>query len=148
MLPTIIRCTLIRAGGTRENIDGINYHFQPDELGNHIATVTEPAHIKRFLSITEAYEFFGQASAETAIGATLAAPVVEVAAAPVVELKEPAPLQTTPNAQAGMPENMAEDELRDMFINVIGREPGPRSKPETMLAQIRAKLDERAAEGN
>lgn len=47
-----IETVLIRVGGSHHEIGGTDYHFKPQ--GNdkrHIADVTNPEHIKRFLSI-------------------------------------------------------------------------------------------------
>lgn len=54
-----IRCLLERPGGTVvELTDGPRrgYHFKPsDDCHDHVAEVTNPAHIQRFLDITEGY---------------------------------------------------------------------------------------------
>lgn len=54
----MIRCTLIRKGGTVVTIDDEIYHFKPhmDSQGHHVAEVTNTKHIGRLLGITEAYE--------------------------------------------------------------------------------------------
>lgn len=54
----MIRCTLERKGGTVVDIDDDTYHFKPqiNSKGAHVAEVTNPKHIGRFLGITEAYE--------------------------------------------------------------------------------------------
>ena len=54
-----IRCKLIREGGTTIDIDGDEYHFADDGKGNHVAEVSNKAHIKHLLSIKEAYVAHG-----------------------------------------------------------------------------------------
>ena len=51
-----IRCKQNREGGTKIDLDGIDYHFVPDKNGDHVAEVTDKKHIGRLLSITEGYE--------------------------------------------------------------------------------------------
>lgn len=52
-----IECILHRDGGTHAEVGGVEYHFRPDPQhdGRHIATVDDPLHAARFISITEAY---------------------------------------------------------------------------------------------
>ena len=60
-----IECILKRPGGTKADIDGIEYHFAPQPDGAHVAEVKDNAHIQRFLSITEGYQIYGEAPAAT-----------------------------------------------------------------------------------
>jgi hypothetical protein len=53
-----IQCILIRKGGTRAEIGGVNYHFRPltDAAdAPHVCDVTAPEHIERFLALADAY---------------------------------------------------------------------------------------------
>lgn len=50
-----IQCILKRDGGTKVTIGNTEYHFAPDDNGDHFAEVTDKAHIERFLNIPEAY---------------------------------------------------------------------------------------------
>jgi hypothetical protein len=50
-----IQCLLKREGGTKIEIGGKDYHFQPQADGTHVAEVKDQSHIKRLLSIKEAY---------------------------------------------------------------------------------------------
>lgn len=54
----LVRCKLIRKGGTVISMaDGTEYHFRPERVtGNHVADVTNKAHLTRLLGITEGYE--------------------------------------------------------------------------------------------
>lgn len=54
-----VKCLLIRAGGTKVEIAGVEYHFQPDaKTGDHVCEVKDNKHLARFLSISEAYEIW------------------------------------------------------------------------------------------
>jgi hypothetical protein len=56
-----IESILLRDGGTKTEVGGKTYHFRPHPekgITAHIAEVTEPTHIQRFLSITEGYRPF------------------------------------------------------------------------------------------
>ncbi len=53
-----IQCLGIRTGGTKVDIDGLEYHFAPLEDGAHVAEVTDEAHIDRFLSISDHYKVY------------------------------------------------------------------------------------------
>jgi hypothetical protein len=53
-----IECILKRLGGTKAEIGGIEYHFEPQTDGAHVADVTEKAHIARFLSMPEGYAVY------------------------------------------------------------------------------------------
>lgn len=50
--PVLIECTIRRKKGTTPTLEGETYDFQPVAPdGPHVAPVTNPAHIARFLSI-------------------------------------------------------------------------------------------------
>lgn len=53
-----IACLGLREGGTRAEIDGLEYHFEPLEDGAHVAEVEDEAHIDRFLSISDHYKVY------------------------------------------------------------------------------------------
>lgn len=53
-----IECLGQRPGGTKADIDGIEYHFAPLADGAHVAKVSEEAHIDRFLSISDHYKVY------------------------------------------------------------------------------------------
>ena len=55
----LIKCKLNREGGSKIKIGGVEYHFVPDDNGDHVAEVTNEAHANRFLEISEAYEAVG-----------------------------------------------------------------------------------------
>ena len=73
-----IECLAHREGGTRTDIGGIQYHFEPLADGAHVADVTETAHIDRFLSIAEGYKVYhGTSKASAKTPAKSSAKVVE-----------------------------------------------------------------------
>ena len=53
-----IECILKRQGGTKAEIDGIEYHFEPLADGAHVADVALEAHIDRFLAIADGYKLY------------------------------------------------------------------------------------------
>lgn len=87
-----IKCKQIRDGGTKVPMGKKEYHFAPDENGDHVADVTNKAHIDRFLAITEGYEEVGAKASKAA------------------KSTEPPAVEVTPEAVAvmGIPE------LRDL----------------------------------
>lgn len=84
-----IQCVLIRAGGTKADLDGIEYHFEPLVDGAHVADVTIEKHIDRFLSIPEAFKVYH--GSETPEGKPVALEA-KAASAPVVDERKPARL--------------------------------------------------------
>lgn len=158
MSAILMKCLLIRAGGTHVNIDGANYHFKDDGMGNHVCAISDMKHVSRLAGIPEAYEIFGAApQPETAIGLGMTLPPVQVGqitSAPQAPTqlmnsdkpKDAEPLKTTANAEAGFSSEMTLDELRALFLAEVGREPSARAKPETLMAQITAVRTERAGQ--
>jgi hypothetical protein len=53
-----IECILKRDGGTKADIDGIEYHFEPLSDGAHVAEIEKTEHIDRFLAIPEGYKVY------------------------------------------------------------------------------------------
>jgi hypothetical protein len=56
----LIESLLKRNNGTTVSMDGVTYHFAPDNLiansaGIHVCLVDNPDHQARFLAITEGY---------------------------------------------------------------------------------------------
>lgn len=51
----LIKCLLKRDGGSKIDLGEKEYHFAPNEQGDHIAEVTNKDHIKTLLAIPEAY---------------------------------------------------------------------------------------------
>lgn len=53
-----IACLGLRKGGTKVDLDGLEYHFEHLEDGKHVAVVEDEAHIDRFLSISDHYKVY------------------------------------------------------------------------------------------
>lgn len=53
-----IECVLRREGGTKAEIDGLEYHFEVLADGAHVAEVENDTHADRFLAIPEAYKVY------------------------------------------------------------------------------------------
>ena len=54
-----IECKLKRAGGTIAELEGVEYHFAPQDDGAHVVEIENVEHIERFLSIPSAYGIYG-----------------------------------------------------------------------------------------
>lgn len=52
---TLIECKLHRPGGSKVDIGGTEYHFKPDDVGQHVCLIEDVDHRDRLLSIPEAY---------------------------------------------------------------------------------------------
>jgi hypothetical protein len=61
-----IECILKRPGGTKAEIGGTEYHFEPQADGAHVAEVKDDAHIQRFLGIPEGYRIYKAAGKQAA----------------------------------------------------------------------------------
>lgn len=85
-VPVLIKCNCIRQGGTKVDIDDKHYHFAPNANGDHVCTVVDKEHIKRFMSI-DAYEAYETEPLVVAANTTPAPPVGKQ----VGEVSPPAP---------------------------------------------------------
>lgn len=47
----LLKCPVIREGGSTYDVGGVEYHFKPQPDGEHVADVTDDAHLDRFLEI-------------------------------------------------------------------------------------------------
>jgi hypothetical protein len=54
-----IECKLKRAGGTVAELEGVEYHFAPQDDGAHVVEIENVEHIERFLAIPSAYGIYG-----------------------------------------------------------------------------------------
>lgn len=84
-----IQCLLARHGGTKVELDGLEYHFQPLEDGAHVANVEDKSHIDRFLSIPEGYKLYHGSLTPTAAAVRVAPPGEDRKVAPVESRPEP-----------------------------------------------------------
>lgn len=54
----LIQCILKRDGGSKIDLDGIAYHFEPLADGAHVVDVADEVHADRFLAIPEGYKLY------------------------------------------------------------------------------------------
>lgn len=142
--------------GTKVRLGAIEYHFKeawPD--GAHVAPVEDEAHRAVLLSIPEGYrEYAGSLpSPQTSAVAAVIAPVSishAVPAAPPAPIKAAGSEMAEQEPQTDQAEDaleaMSDESLRAIFKAELGRVAPPKSKMETMIAQIRAWRDEAASE--
>jgi hypothetical protein len=52
----LIECKIKRLNGSHSIMDGVRYDFKPDKKGRHVCQVDNPAHVARFLAISDSYE--------------------------------------------------------------------------------------------
>lgn len=60
-----IECKLKRAGGTVAELEGVEYHFAPQDDGAHVVEIENVEHIERFLAIPSAYGIYMADSPKT-----------------------------------------------------------------------------------
>lgn len=61
----LLKIKQVREGGTELKFnDGTEYHFRPNENGDHVAEVTDAAHLAQLLAISEGFEEYGEAKTE------------------------------------------------------------------------------------
>lgn len=125
-----IRCKIMRSGGSRIPMpgptpEGIEYHFCPNNMGDHVAEVEDLAHIQRFLSIPEGYEPYGEdAVAET-----------EQIVAEVNDLSD---FEKRIIVQGGDLDKMTVEELREEYHRVFGHAAPPLVRYDTLLRKLTA----------
>lgn len=54
-----------REGGSLVTVGGVDYRFEPDESGRHVAVVTNPEHLGKLLAIREGYRLVADAEPDT-----------------------------------------------------------------------------------
>lgn len=124
-----IRCKIIRKGGSHIDIDGVVYHFAPNERDDHVAEVSEARHIQRFLSITEGYEPYEAEVAQA----------LEEQANQLTEVEARVPTAVLPYQQ------WTQEELRAEYERIFGRLAPPLAKHETLVKKLTAHALEKAA---
>lgn len=143
----LIRCLQQRPGGTTVKMaDGGLIKFTPDENGDHVAMVSNPAYIQRLLSITEGYVIhsmppFDVQPAEPPKPQQSAVVANAQTPAPVTPVALPEPLP----ADAGDLSTLDDDQIRAVYRAELKREPHHKAKRETMIAQIEALREENKA---
>lgn len=169
----IFECLIQRKGGSDIDMgDGKIINFRPNQKGQHVAIVSDMNHVQRLNNIPDAYKMLGivaadaaAASAQTlnagaapasaALATTTAtvAPVTAAQTAPVLETEPQAEEKPVANSDAldlpqpdlpdGAYSAAAEAKIREIFKVELGRTAPPKSKPETMIAQINGARAER-----
>lgn len=132
----LIVCTIKRAAGTHTKMpdDGSVYSFLPNEAGDHVADVTNFAHIQRLLAIPT-YLPYGQAAQEElaeAEGTDNDMSEVEEAIAPELAVDLAA---------------MTMEELQAEYHHRFGRAAPPLIKYETLLRKLAAERLKPGSEG-
>lgn len=112
-----IESLLRRKGGTKVELDGVEYHFKPDADGREYADVTNMDHVGIFASIREGYRIAG---AETK------------PAAPVATAKPADPASKPDNL-----EKLDRSELSKLFTERFGSRPAPRLSEQKIIEALR-----------
>lgn len=138
----LIERILSAPGGTVVTFKGTRYHFKPVEDGGpHIAEVTNPEHIARFMDIPEGYRVHGEAGADDAPADpsqdndTLSGGTDGADSPPGDQ--GPGPDPEPPEPEIPLAEQ-TDEQLRATFEAVIGRKPHGKASRETLVAQIEA----------
>ena len=116
-----IRCKIEREGGTPVRIDETDYHFTPNEKGDHVAEVSDPEHARKLLAVVEAYEPYGVEYVESG-----------GAAPPVVV----APVEKEPELKGPDYNGLTRKQLEDAYEAKFGKRPPKNSKDDTILAKL------------
>lgn len=95
----LIESIIRRPNGTRVTLGSTNYHFKPDAAERHVAEVSEPAHVDRFLAIPEGY----RAAERLAVTDGISAAVQQSQPNPEPPQKPAATNTITPNADPEPP---------------------------------------------
>lgn len=150
----LIEHTIHREGGSIHRIDGVEYHFKPIDTGAfetpHVCDVSNPRHIKRFLSIPD-FEVFDASGGdpverdeENDEEPTDIPPSRRTNGRPV-RLSEPGREEVAvPEGDGGEEDDYAGlslDELRDMHEAVTGRMPHWRAGRDRIIATIEKHQD-------
>lgn len=125
MDPMQIEHTTKRPNGSHHSIDGVAYHFAPNAAGDHVAEVTDKAHIQRFLSIPTFVIYEEGASAPQA---------GENSQSVSLDMGTPLEPETKPL------EDATDEELAAIYFDVLDRKPHHRAGRDTIIEQIREAL--------
>lgn len=148
----VFECKIKRPGGSFVDMgDGTTYHFSPDYGGRHVAVIDSMEHITKFMQIPD-YALLNL------VPATSTAPDTKTEQAPVMLEKPPVTVapekdedgtalqDDLPTADSdGNYSEADEAAIRAIFKAELGRVAPPKSKPETMVAQIIAAREARGA---
>ena len=124
-----IRCKLIRKDGSHVELGGTQYHFAPNDQGDHVADVTDSKHIQRFLEISEGYEIYDPQERAA----------LESEANELSELEQKVP---TSVAQY---DTWTREDLAAEHERIFGKAASPLTKHETLVRKLTAHAVEKAA---
>ena len=82
----IIECLIKRKNGSNSHMDGIHYHFGPNESDAHVCEVENKKHIARFLSIPT-YAVYGDEPIPKDVIKMIASPITEYTVEKQEEIK-------------------------------------------------------------
>lgn len=145
-----IQCTIKRKNGSRCTLGNTEYHFVPNDAGDHVCEVKNEDHIARFLSIP-GYESYKTDKIPASV-------VKKMQAQKQAEIEAAENEADTGDDDEGTNESgdaspatsgegdkdysaMSEDELRVELKNRTGRSPNKNMKTENMIAKLK-ELDE------
>lgn len=132
-----------RDGGTHVTMDGIAYHFAPidpsEPKSPHVADVTEKAHISRFMSVAEGFEYFGDNGPDP-----VREPIEDIVSDKPEdpdELDANEQKDTTEQEEAlqrvlNAPEAAAREDAETAFSFLYERAPNSKSKTSTIVKKI------------
>jgi hypothetical protein len=134
----MIRSKIERKGGTTVTLDKTQYHFKPATIGEpHIAKVDDKAHIARFLSITEGFQFHGLSDDDAADAR------VDETITSTITVQTPETLAIAAiSAVIADPLGVDDDTLSAAFQFLNGRKANPSAKRITIINRIVTKAAE------
>lgn len=115
--------------------DGTRYAFMPNEIGDHVAEVENPAHIERLLSITEGYGIY---SGEIIPGNVMNAALADSSSDDEAEDDDSDDDDTSPEPEDMPLEHMTLTDLQATFERELGRKPHHRAGTEKLIEDITA----------
>jgi hypothetical protein len=126
-----IECLIRRKNGSVVDMgDAMEYHFQPNDLGAHVADVDDETHVATLLAHPEGYRLYNGES-------PAAAPKSAPAPAKVIDSEPP----RTDTGEIDYDALLGDDDrARAVFETVMGRPANPRAGTETVVKHIRKAL--------
>jgi hypothetical protein len=122
-----LRCKIEREGGTVVRIDETDYHFLPNNKGDHVCFVADKAHASRFLAVPEAYELYSKLESVESGGA--APPVI-------VQTRVDNDGQEVDPPNGADYNGFTRKQLIAAFKEKFNKNPSPKAKDETILKAL------------
>ena len=147
----VIECKVKRPGGSLISMsDGTEYRFSPDTIGRHVCVIDNMEHITRFMQIPDYALLQLVPSADAPVapaplhGPAAVLPEQSSDGTGGAEGGSAIDRDEIPAADAdGTYSAEAEATIRTIFKAELGRVAPPKSKPETMVAQIESAREAR-----